>query len=287
MNNYVKSPFNYIGNKYKLLGPFLSRFPKKIDKFYDIFCGGLDVSINVQAELKIANDINYFVIEIFEYFKNNDPEIIIKLVTETIDKHQLSKDDSKAYYNFRNYYNKNKNPLDLFVLVCFSFNHQIRFNSKHDFNSPAGTKRSSFNSSIENRLHSFCSKLDNISFLSKNFKELDFSKLTKNDFVYADPPYRMSVGSYNDGKRGFEGWSLEDDLFLFELLDSLNDKGIKFALSNVFHNNGLVNKELINWSNKYNLLFLNKNYENSNYHRKKGRMTTEVLITNYFEANNG
>ncbi len=55
--------------------------------------------------------------------------------------------------------------------------------------------------------------------------------LTKKDFIYADPPYRVSTGSYNDGKRGFEGWSLEDDLILFDMLDCLNKNGIRFALS--------------------------------------------------------
>lgn len=45
-----KSPMNYIGNKYRLLPQMMPLFPEKIDCFMDLFCGGLDVSINIDAE---------------------------------------------------------------------------------------------------------------------------------------------------------------------------------------------------------------------------------------------
>jgi|LSQX01.1.fsa_nt_gb DNA adenine methylase/adenine-specific DNA-methyltransferase len=284
---YIKSPFNYIGNKYKLLSQLLPHFPNNINNFYDIFCGGLDVSINVKARNKFANDINYFIIEIFELLRSADPDELISKIKEVISSFGLSKDNSETYYSFREYYNRHKDPLLLFVLVCYSFNHQFRFNSKHEFNTPAGTNRSSFNNAIEKRLRIFCSELENITFTSKNFKEIDFSELSEGDFVYADPPYRLSIGSYNDGKRGFEGWTLQDDITLFNVMDQLHQQKVKFALSNVFHNNGLKNDELIRWSNNYNLFFLDQSYENSNYQRKKGQMTTEVLITNFYEINHG
>lgn len=56
---------------------------------------------------------------------------------------------------------------------------------------------------------------------------------------------------------------------------------IKFALSNVFFNNGLANKELQEWSGKYKVHLLKINYSNSNYQRNKLGETKEVLITNY------
>lgn len=273
---YVKSPFNYIGNKHRLLAQILPLFPQNIDTFYDVFCGGLDVSVNVTADKKIANDINYFLIEILEMFKNTDSEELLQSIDDVINRFNLAKDNRKSYYAFREYYNKNKDPLLLYVLMCYSFNYQFRFNSKHDYNNSAGTNRSSFNKKMKDRLESFSDKLDNI-----DFKNLNFSQITTSDFVYCDPPYRSSVGSYNDGKRGFEGWTVEDDLTLFEILDELNDKQIKFALSNVFFNNGLVNKELKQWSENYKVKLLKVNYSNSNYQRDRTGETQEVLITNY------
>lgn len=278
---YVKSPFNYIGNKHRLLAQILPLFPQNIDTFYDVFCGGLDVSVNVTADKKIANDINYFLIEILEMFKNTDSEELLQSIDDVINRFNLAKDNRKSYYAFREYYNKNKDPLLLYVLMCYSFNYQFRFNSKHDYNNSAGTNRSSFNKKMKDRLESFSDKLDNIDFKNLNFKNLNFSQITTSDFVYCDPPYRSSVGSYNDGKRGFEGWTVEDDLTLFEILDELNDKQIKFALSNVFFNNGLVNKELKQWSANYKVKLLKVNYSNSNYQRDRTGETQEVLITNY------
>lgn len=54
--NLVKSPLNYYGNKYKLLSQLLTYFPKDIDNFYDVFCGGLDISLNVKANKIYSND---------------------------------------------------------------------------------------------------------------------------------------------------------------------------------------------------------------------------------------
>lgn len=272
---YIKSPFNYVGNKHRLLNQMLPLFPQNIDTFYDVFCGGLDVSINVKADWKIANDINYFVIEILQMFKETDSKELLRNINNVISEFNLSKENKESYYEFREYYNKNKKPLLLYVLMCYSFNYQFRFNSKHDYNNPAGTNRSSFNKNIKSRLTSFKDKLFNIEFSTKNFREFDFSSIKSSDFVYCDPPYRSSVASY------LGGWTLDDDLDLFEILDELNDRKIKFALSNVFYNNGVANKELQEWSEKYKVHELNINYSNSNYHRNNIGETKEVLITNY------
>ena len=41
MNNFVKSPLNYTGGKFKLLDEIIPLFPKHIDTFCDIFAGGV------------------------------------------------------------------------------------------------------------------------------------------------------------------------------------------------------------------------------------------------------
>lgn len=53
----VKSPTNYIGNKYKLLPQLLELFPNKINMFYDVFGGGGSLSLNVSSEHVYYNDI--------------------------------------------------------------------------------------------------------------------------------------------------------------------------------------------------------------------------------------
>ncbi|RIY31118.1 DNA adenine methylase, partial [Psittacicella hinzii] len=83
----------------------------------------------------------------------------------------------------------------------------------------------------------------------------------------------------------FKGWSETEEKQLLELLDSLNAKGIKFALSNVLEHKGMVNHLLQEWvvKNNYKVHYLQANYTNSSYNtRKKGSFQSkEVLITNY------
>jgi DNA adenine methylase/adenine-specific DNA-methyltransferase len=138
------------------------------------------------------------------------------------------------------------------------------------------------NDSIRNNLNKFVEKLHSgdYTFLNHNFVDFDFSNLNENDFVYCDCPYSLGTGVYQDGKRGFNGWSKEDDKKLFKILDELNERRIRFALSNVFENKGMRNEELIEWSNKYKVYHFNINYNGSNYQRKNGK-SDEVLIINY------
>lgn len=64
MNEYVKSPLNYTGGKYKLLPQIIPLLPDNIDKFLDLFGGSGTISANVKADRIICNDINKQVIKI-------------------------------------------------------------------------------------------------------------------------------------------------------------------------------------------------------------------------------
>lgn len=127
-NKYIKSPMNYIGNKYRIINQIQEYFPKNIKTMVDLFCGGCDVTINTKAEKHYANDINYHVIDIFKEFQNNSPEYILEYIDDTIKGWNLSKTNKESYEAFRDYYSLTKKPLDLYILMCFSFNYQFRFN---------------------------------------------------------------------------------------------------------------------------------------------------------------
>lgn len=282
----IKSPLNYIGGKTKLLKQILPLFPKEIDTFVDLFAGGCNVGINVQAQKVIFNDNLNFLIDMYDYFIRTNIDEIILDVEKKIKTHKLSKTNVDGYNNLRNEYNTKRKPIDLFILICYSFNHQIRFNNKHEFNVPLGKERSSFNDNIKTNLIMFKRKLNYVdaSFTKYDFNDFDFKNLNSKDFVYCDPPYLITTGSYNDGKRGFKGWTPKEELELLSRLDLLNKRGIKFALSNVIDHKGLVNEYLVNWinNNKSSLMvnYLNFNYKNSNY-QTSNKKSTEVLITNY------
>ncbi len=254
--HYIRSPMNYSGGKYKLLNTIIPALPENIDKFVDLFCGGLNVGINVMTNTIYANDQISYIIDLYKYFQSIDTGGLIQKIKNRISEYGMSSDSKDSYLRLRDEYNRTGDILDLFVLTCFSYNNQIRFNSCHEFNTSFGMR--SYNDQIESNLIEFCNALHskNFIFSSLDFRSFDFSVLSAGDIVYCDPPYSISTAAYNDGKRGFNGWSEKDDIELFKLLDSLNEREILFYLSNVTEHKGLKNNSLINWSEKYNTIYI-------------------------------
>jgi len=287
LNIYIKSPLNYIGGKYKILPQILPHFPANINCFVDLFAGGANVGINIKAKKIILNDNLIYLIDLYEYLSVNPIDETLSYIEKIINKFQLTLINTEGFNNLRIQYNKTKKPLDLLILSFYSFNHQIRFNSKHDFNTPFGKNRSQYNKNIKKNLIAFINILQqkNITFMKKDFDIFNFLKLTNNDFVYCDPPYLITTGTYNDGKRGFNGWNINYEKKLLDILDNLNRNNIKFALSNVLTHKNQTNTLLNNWlkKKKYNVYKIKNNFTNSNYHtgNRNKETTQEVLINNF------
>ena len=249
MAGFIKSPLNYIGGKYKVLPQIFPLFPREINCFVDLFTGGANVGVNANSKKIVLNDNLIYLIDMFRALATTPEEKVLDYIDKMVAKFGLSMTNTDGYIKLREQYNKTKEPLDLLILTFFSFNHQIRFNSDHKFNTPFGKNRSRYNANIKKNLIDFMKALHskNIIFTKLDFDKFDFSQLGRNDFVYCDPPYLITVGTYNDGKRGFTGWSGEQEQKLLSVLDSLNDQKIKFALSNVLTHKDRRNDLLNNW----------------------------------------
>ena len=264
-----------MGGKYKLLPQIIPLFPKKIDAFVDLFGGGFNVGINVNANR--INDLENHVVVLLKYFKDKDTNDLLSEIDKLIDRFNLSKENAEGFNQLREYYNEeNNNPIVFYTMICYAFNYQIRFNQNGKYNMPFGKDRSSFNPSLRQKFIAFSETLHekNVFFSNISFEKFNFDELKKGDFVYADPPYFNSVASYNE--QG--GWNEEREKALLMNLDELNQKGIYFALSN---NLKYDNPYLDEWKDKYNVHYLNGDYSNCNYHKIDRSKDCEVLITNY------
>lgn len=287
---YIKSPLNYVGGKYKLLSQILPLFPNDIHTFVDLFGGGFNVGVNVEAEHIVYNDICSQVVDLLKNFYENEYENIHEKIIETIVQYELSRSDINGYeiygcnsnnglsgynkwkyINLRKDYNAQPDWIKFYTLVSYSFSNQIRFNSKSQFNMPCGKR--DYNLSLQGKLKLFVQELHKkkIQFYNIDFGKYNFKI---DDFVYCDPPYFNSVATYNEQC----GWNEEHENLLLNILDELNKKGIRFALSNnLKYDNQLLDK----WKNKYNVYYLSGNYSNCNYQKKDKSKDIEVLITNY------
>lgn len=278
---YVKSPLNYTGGKYKLLPQLLELFPKQVNTFVDLFAGGGNVSVNVKAEKVVFNDLMWQVPEMLQEFKKIGVEESLRKIDGYISSYDLSKENKEGYLALRELYNKGKSdPLMLYTLICYSFNTQIRFNNKGAYNMPFGKDRSSFNPTLREKFITFVQRLQSmeIQFSSKDFRELDLDTLGENDFVYCDPPYLITVASYNENG----GWGEQAERELLAKLDTLDKAGVKFGLSNVFESKGKENIILKEWAKGYKVHYLDHTYSNCSYHKKdKQSKDIEVFITNY------
>ena len=179
ISQYISSPMNYIGGKYKLLPQLFPLFPENVGTLVDLFCGGANVGVNATADKIIFNDNLVYLVDLYNAFLQNPLEVTVSYVENRIAEFNLSLTNQEGYLKLRDEYNIHRNPLDLFILVAFSFNHQIRFNNHHKFNCPFGRDRSCYNSRMKNNLVSFIKAIQGkeVSFATHNFDEYDYSSL--------------------------------------------------------------------------------------------------------------
>ena len=257
----IKSPMNYSGNKHYAVGAIKEHFPDNVDTFHDLFCGGCDIIANVGYRRRIANDSNIRYIEIYKAMQESpDP---ISYIEKSIFAGSLTKTDEEAFEKFAKRYNtmskKNRNPLDLYILICFSRNYAPKFDSRGHYIAPMGRGRNSFNPSMKKNMEDFLPRIKRVEFTSLDYKKYPFDSLTSHDFLYCDPP---NVFQKND-------WTEEDDQKLFGILANLSTRGVRFALSSFASYKGTENTALMDW------------VQNGYIVRDIEEETGEVLITNY------
>lgn len=301
MNSEIqRSPLFYVGDKYRLMNQLSKIFPKVINNFYEPFVGGGTVFLNIKAKGYYLNDVDKNLINIHRFLINNStqPKKFFNACEKIIHIYNLSRSykedvipdslkkkwkktyfarfNKQGYERLRELVNNNKNndPLILYLLLIYGFNRMLRFNGGGKFNLPVGNV--DFNKNVVNALCNYFGFVRDkkIKFTSKDFRKfIPEKKYLKNDFIYLDPPYLITSSEYN------KFWNNKSEIDLLSLIDRLNNKGIKFALSNVTHYNGSRNNLLIDWMKKYKVYKIESNY--INYHNNGKKKIKEVLIANY------
>jgi DNA adenine methylase Dam len=275
--NKYKCPFNYVGSKSRMLPVLLPILNQQSDKrLIDLFAGGFSVGANADNRSVVYNDVNPDLRNLMQYVYKTPADDLISQIEQTIDKYGLTKTDKEPYNVLRADFNDNRSPLLFCLLIFYSFNHQIRYNQKRLFNTPAGTNRSSFNNSIKENLLVFSSliKKKQVEFYSQDFRDFN---ILPSDIIFVDPPYLITTGSYNDGKRGVSSWCEQDEVDLYEYLDEANRNGVKFVLTNALKNGENQNEYLASWLKQYNCETVDSKF--NNYHRNCGK-SVEVIVWN-------
>lgn len=276
-----ESPLNYIGNKTRVIPEIKNSLPADTDTFIDAFGGGFNVGINISAESVLYNEYNHFVKELIESFRQYDTFSYIVYMKKTIQRFALQPGDKDAYLKVRDYYNafptEQRDPRLLLTVILYSFQQQIRFNGNHEFNNPVGMRW--FNDKILEKLISFSRRIQelNVQFCCSDYSDMLQYVKDGHTLLYLDPPYMLTNGSYNDGKRGFNGWDASQETALFDFLDRLNSEGNRFMLSYVLEHKGRINQTLLNWTRDHNYHII----ELGNILGISGTRRKEILVVNY------
>ncbi len=296
----LRSPLFYVGDKYKLMSEIGSHFPNNIGKFVEPFVGGGSVFMNTIAEQYYLNDIDCYIISLHKYLCKaaNKQTSFFAHIENIIKEYGLScsykentipcelkkqykktyfaKYNKIAYKQMRTDFNESlKGDMSiLYLLLIYGFNRMLRFNKRGDFNLPVGNV--DFNSNVVFALEDYFQEVKNKKPKWYNLDYKVFLKrihLSEDDFIYLDPPYLITFSEYN------KLWDEQDEKDLLQLLDQLDERNIRFAISNVTHYKDRQNDIFIEWAQKYHTHPIKSNY--ISYHDNSIKQFNEVLITNY------
>lgn len=298
MQNY-KLSIPYTGTKNKLLDFIIPKLNEaNCDTLISPFAGSLAVEMNSNCDKFFLNDSNIPLIELYKAIKYrvDSSKQLFNFIKPVIYKYNLNEFDKDSYLDFREDYNNissNNSDYDtlciksfcLLILMLHSFNNQIRFNKKGEFNMPFGFR--TLNDSNEEKITNLVNFI--IGGLNRIFYSLDFNsficnminenKNNANDTIfYLDPPYNNTVATYNENN-----WNDLEEQELYELINEINNRGFKFLLSNVIEHNGIKNDKLLKFveENNYKIITKEYNYGNCSYQKKNRSESIECLISNY------
>ena len=232
-NKMVSPVVKWVGGKRQLLNELTPLFPKKINAYCEPFIGGGAVLFSKQPSNAYINDVNSDLINIYEVIRDNVEELITSL--------KKHKNESEYFYKIRDIDRNHKefNKLSnierasrMLYLNKTCFNGLYRVNNAGEFNSPFGNyKNPNFvNEPTLRAVNKYFNEA--IIYMFNDDYSVVLQKLPKESFVYLDPPYDpiSATSNFTGYTRG--GFGREEQVRLREWCDELDNRGIKFMLSN-------------------------------------------------------
>jgi len=254
---YQKPFLKWVGGKTQIIDTIISKIPKDINNYHELFLGGGSVllavlSLQKQNKITIKNkiyayDINRSLIRVYKDIQTNKDELYkyieyyineydnitgnkVNRKATTIEEAKTSKES--YYYWIRNKYNQiDKETVECSALFMFinktCFRGMYR-EGPNGYNVPYGHYKKTPTIITKENLNYISELIQEVEFIDSRFED-SIKDIIDDDFVYLDPPYapendKSFVGYVADG------FSLEMHNRLFDSIKKL--KNIKFVMSN-------------------------------------------------------
>lgn len=269
----LQKPFlKWLGGKTQIINEIITKIPKEMDNYHELFLGGGSVllavlSLQKQNKIIIKNkiyayDINSILINLYKTIQTNKDELFTYIthytkeyksiqtnksnnldnkkrnnkIPLTIEESKLSKEN--YYYWIRTKFNSincNSNSNHIESAALFMFLNKTCFRGVYregpnGFNVPYGNYKTPLSIITKEELDAISEIIQNVEFIQSDFIN-SITKINEGDYVYLDPPYAPENEKSFVGYT-INGFNLESHTTLFDEILKLNEKNIKFTLSN-------------------------------------------------------
>jgi DNA adenine methylase len=187
----LKPPLKWAGGKRWLVPELKKLWQNHTDKrLVEPFCGGLAVTLGLNPEKALLNDINPHLINFYCHLQQGLDALI---TPEEFDKDiYYARRDRFNDYILKEQANTREAAVLFYYLNRSCFNGLCRFNRQGLFNVPIGSYKR-VNYMTKDEFLAYGSVLSDWTFQSGDFESVE---LQVDDFVYADPPYDVQFTSY-------------------------------------------------------------------------------------------
>ena len=236
----MKPVIKWVGGKTQLLKELkeiISLALKEDSYYYEPFCGGAALALDLEHKNTILNDLNSELINMYRVIKHKPEELIAEL------KCFQNSHNPEFYYHIRNLdrtdaLSKMSDVVKAARTIYLNktcFNGLYRVNSKGQFNSPIGRTSSGKTPDIvqEDLIREMSQYLKTVQFHNGDYRE-SLVHAKNGDVVFFDPPYDQDESISSEGFVGYqkEGWTRENLKELKQLCDELSIRGVKVVLTN-------------------------------------------------------
>lgn len=274
-NPLVAPVLKWVGGKRQLLQDITQYIPEKHSTYYEPFLGGGAVLFELQPAKAVVNDINEELINVYNAIRDD--------VEGLIDDLKKHRNEADYFYEIRekDRDRENYNKLSdiekasrIIYLNKTCYNGLFRVNRHGEFNTPFGRYQNPniVNEDTLRAVSNYFNKA-NITFKCGDFEEA-VKGIRKGSFVYFDPPYDPVSDSSNFTGYDRGGFDRDEQIRLKKLCDKLNERGVKFLLSNS------ATEFILDLYKDYDIKIVQAKRTINSKGDKRGEVN-EVLVKNY------
>jgi DNA adenine methylase len=206
-----KPAIKWSGSKRPQAEEIVKYFPDEIGSYYEPFCGGCHVLYALRVSGKsvreyICSDLNEDLINLWKCIQD-DYVGVVEHYTELWQ--ELNKDGDIErkklfFYEIRERYNKERNPLDFMFVSRTTTNGLVRYNSSGDFNNSFHVTRNGIKPGNLKKVFAIWHEvIRDVCFVCCDYRDI---VVGHGDFAYLDPPYANTRGMYYGGIELSELW---------------------------------------------------------------------------------